>query len=238
MAIGRRRVVLLIGTGLWIVLAIAFASALFWPRGSSNGAPAEVYALGESQRDGELPVLWPAPEFSFASHTGGTVTPATLKGKVWIADFIFTTCKTVCPLITARMTALQRRIPDSGLHFVSFSVDPENDTVDALAEYARTWNPEERRWTLLATDPSGLDAVARGMRVAVSPTDDPENPIMHTNLFMLVDRYGQVRGVYNSSDKLAVQRLERDARMLLGNTATTDAPVSKRSGADLYAALR
>lgn len=235
----RRRYLLLAGTGLWFVLAGVCAWLLWGVRGASGGAPADVYALGDSLKDGELPVLWEVPEFSFVSQTKDRVTPETLRGRVWIADFIFTQCTSVCPLITARMTALQRSLPGEDLRFVSFSVDPANDTAEVLAEYARTWSPKEDRWTLLQTTPKALEEVARGMRVAVAPTEDPENPILHTDLFMLVDRQGQVRGVYDSSDSVAVRRLERDARSLLGSDgAPAAATTARRSGAEVYEALR
>ncbi len=234
---------LLIGLAALALLLLLAGVGLYLaaPSSNSEGPPADFYAMGHERRpSGELPVLWAAPGFSFTSHTGEPVTASALKGHVWIADFIFTRCTSVCPLITAQMTSLQRRITDPTLRFVSFSVDPEHDTQQVLAEYARKWNRNDTRWSLLVTNPADLERVARDMRVAVAPSDDPTNPILHTNLFMLVDQEGQVRGAYNSSDRIALERLEQDAKSLLGTRdrkADPDAPAVV-DGAALYSALR
>lgn len=230
-----------LGWGLGVGLAgvFAFGLWLYANAPSSDGPPADFYALS-GQRGGELPVLWDAPKFSFTAHDGAKVDNQTLAGHVWIADFIFTRCTTVCPLITAQMTLLQGRLTDPALRFVSFSVDPEHDTPKALAEYAMKWSAQERRWLLLATDPKGLEAVASGMKVAVMPSDDAENPIIHSNLFLLVDEKGQVRGAYNSSDRDALVRLEQDTRRLLrdgGPQQAAPAP-TPADGAQLFAAYK
>lgn len=239
---GLRRA-LAVGAAAAVAAVALFGAVLYWYAPTNEGPPADLYALGESVQDGDLPVLWPVADFEFTGHRGAKLTPRSLAGQVWIADFIFTRCTSVCPLITARMTALQRRIAHPGLRFVSFSVDPANDTPQALAAYAEKWNPEEERWLLLATRSPEIEQFARQMRVVVAADADPNNPIMHTNLFMLVDGQGRVRGVYNSSDRQAVKRLERDALALLegaggGRPATAAAAAEPRTGAELYSALR
>ncbi len=186
------------------------------------------------QANEELPVLWQAPEFEFSSQTGSIVSTSSLEGNVWIANFIFTTCTTVCPLMTANMVLLQRRLPHSRLRFVSFSVDPEVDTVDVLGQYAEGWAKDESRWLLLRPEKGQLAELARGMRVALEPTDDPENKIMHSSMFFLVDGAGAVRGAYDSNDDRALERLVVDVDELLGQAPPKQAPAD---GAALYERL-
>src|SRR5436305_2239573 len=148
--------------------------------------------------NGALPSLWPAPRFSLVDQSGQIRSSDELRGSVWIADFIFTHCSSVCPALTARMVQVQRALRDPRVRFVSFSVDPERDTPDALREYARRWAPDESRWTLLATTTQSLSAVAAGMRTFVQPQSDPAAEL-HTSEFFLVDGQGRVRGLYDSN---------------------------------------
>jgi protein SCO1/2 len=211
---------------------------LLWGVASRLGPPKQpAAAFAPRALNAPLPRLWQVPAFSFRDQRNQPVAASDLKGKVWIADFIFTTCTTVCPLITAKMLLLQRRLVGApGLRFVSWSVDPERDTVAALAKYHDEWNAGETRWLLLATDPKGLAATAEGMRVAVAPTGDEVNPILHTSRFFLVDAEGSVRGLYDSADDAALDQLVVDARGLLGQKEVASAPLSGQ-GAELFASL-
>lgn len=159
----------------------------------------------------ELRVLWRAPGFSLTAHDGRKLNEQSLRGRPYIADFIYTQCRNVCPAMTAKLVLLQRKLAERDLGFVSFSVDPEHDTSQALAEFARSFHVEDGRWILLATERDSLQRIAAGFRVAADPTNDPSDPIIHSDLFFLVDTDGQVRGVYPSRDHEALERLERDA---------------------------
>jgi len=110
---------------------------------------------------------------------------------------------------------LHRELPEPQLRFVSFSVDPEHDTPEVLARYAEEWSPGETRWTLLATQPDEIQRVAQGFGVMVMPTDDENDPIVHSNRFFLIDGEGMIRGSYVSDDDEAMERLASDARRLL-----------------------
>lgn len=193
--------------------------------------PAQAEDYAHLQRQAAPPALWPAPEFRFVDHRGQPVDRAALLGKPWVANFIFTTCRTVCPLLTAKMVRLQREVPKADVRFLSFSVDPQHDTVEALATYAKQWNPEEPRWSLLATTPEGLAAVAQGFRVTAERTDGGLDPILHSAVFVLVDERGIVRGVYDSEDSADFRHL---ADALSGLGGAPAAPRADRSGEVLY----
>lgn len=200
--------------------------------GHHQGADAERYA--HAQRDeGPPPVLWSVPDFALTDHRNRTVTPGALAGAPYIADFIFTQCTNVCPMMSARMVMLQRALQDTEVAYVSFSVDPAHDTPAVLAEYARRWKGSETRWSLLATSAADLKAIVAGFRVTAAPTTDPDNPIIHSNVFFLVDADGQVRGVYSSDDEAELASLVEDARGLSrSRTAAAPTPTG-----DLYVAL-
>jgi protein SCO1/2 len=228
------------------VLLLAGASLLAAGLGyelHSLGAPAPSAERAAWQRRAgdTLPELWKAPEFAFVDQHGQPTTTHDFAGRVWIADFIYTQCTSACPLLSAKLVLLQRQLPDARLGFVSFSVDPEHDTPQLLEAYAREWSANDARWRLLSTDPKGLAALADGMRVAVSPTGDAANPILHTSLFFLVDATSSVRGVYDSADDTALGQLVADTKSLLG-PAPAEQTAAQRAGAEhsggeLYANL-
>lgn len=191
----------------------------------------------EAEASASLEVLWDAPDFRYVDQDGRSVTRAAFAGRVWIASFLFTQCRSVCPLLTAKMVELQRRLAGVDVRFVSFSVDPAHDTPEVLRAYARSWAPEERRWTLLATDAETLPALAAGFKVTAERTGDPQDPILHTSRFLLVDGSGRVRGVYDTEDVEQLAALERGARTLSGGADEGAAPALPTAGIELYHAL-
>jgi protein SCO1 len=173
------------------------------------------------------------PDFSYVDQTGARLSNRELAGHAWVADFIFTSCSSACPVLSARMVLLQRQVTAPGARFVSFSVDPEHDTPAVLAAYARKWHADPR-WHLLATDARTLPSLTAAMKVRVQATGDATDPIMHSSRLLLVDGDGRVRGVYDSGDEAAMRRLAADLRRLsdaapraqvaLASSATGSAP--------------
>jgi len=200
-----------------------------------------------SSRDGALPILWDAPEFSYTDQNGGRVSNKDLRGHIWISDFFFTSCTSICPMMTAQLAHLQKIIPDPDVRFISFSVDPDHDTPGVLKQYAAMWKADATRWRFLSTDRRHLVATAEGMRTFVQPPTK-DSPIQHSSLFILTDRDDHVRGVYDSNDSAALHRLVHDVARLAGHPGaspvvdepetelrnTIDAPADP--GAALYAA--
>lgn len=160
--------------------------------------------------EGQLPTLWQVPPFDFPGAGGRVIGESALRGHVWIADFIFTRCVTMCPITTAKMSVLRRSIPSADVRFVSFSVDPEFDTPRVLQAYAARWSADPR-WLLLSPPLAKVNEFAKAMNVPFEHTAMPLEPILHTTLFFLIDRRGRVRGLYGSLDDAAVLRLVADA---------------------------
>ncbi len=184
----------------------------------------------------KLEPLWSAPDFDLPDQRGGRVTKASLAGRPWVVNFIFTTCKSVCPLLTAKMVQLQRRLPEANVQFVSISVDPEHDDPMTLGAYAQKWAPDEKRWSLLATRPDSLERVLDGFKVSAEASDAGPDPIVHSSIFVLVDGRGDVRGVYDSEHREEFLGLARDAATL-ARAAPAQAPAKPRTGEELYTQL-
>jgi protein SCO1/2 len=163
--------------------------------------------------DGRLPILSEVPPFAFTNIDGRSIDPSVLRGHVWIADFIFTRCVTMCPITTAKMSVLRRSIRSADLRFVSFSIDPEYDTPAILQAYASRWNADPR-WLLLSPPPGKVTEFAQAMKVPFERTAMPLEPILHSSLFFLIDQRGRLRGQYGSLDDAAVLRLVADAILL------------------------
>jgi protein SCO1/2 len=161
---------------------------------------------------------WTAPAFAFPDQDNHRVSNTDLLGHVWIADFIFTQCTSACPILTSKMLLLQKQLKQPDIRFISFSVDPEHDSPAVLKQYARLWEGDESRWRLLSTDPNGLAAVAAGMKVTVAKSDDKDNPILHSSLFLLIDKTGNVYNIYDSIDNAALTQLVDDATYLAGES--------------------
>ncbi|HWR50791.1 MAG TPA: SCO family protein [Bryobacteraceae bacterium] len=165
-------------------------------------------ALGGCSRKQPLPVYGQVSPFVLTSETGATFDSVqALKGKLWVADFMFTTCMGPCPLMTQQMRGVQKRtaeIPD--LHLVSFTVDPKTDTPPVLAEYAKKFNADTERWSFLTGPPDKLNQIGRH----ALKLNDVDGSFIHSTRFVLIDRRGYIRGYYDSSVKEDVDRLVAD----------------------------
>ena len=201
-----------------IVLAIA-VSLWAW-RGRE--APPAVLLPSAAPTAGALPMMWPAPAFELPDQDGKTISAESLRGKVYVVDFIFTHCAGVCPRMTERRVELQKRITDPRVTFLSFSVDPERDDAETRKKYAKAHHVDESRWHFVSPpDRAAAMKLAEGMRIYGKPREN-DNPILHADRFMLVDAAGRVRGMYHLDDENAITRLVDDASTLARNAAPTE----------------
>lgn len=210
--------------GLWL-LAIASVAAYFAANYSAKGRLIlkEPESGGLSIEDtewsiesietvGPLPKLFPTPQFTLVEHTGEPFDSASLKGKPWVGFIFLTHCPTgACPVMVGKMGDLQDALPE-GVELVSFSVDPERDTPEAMAQYVETVTGEapSDRWHLLTGESrEQMNALAHEMKLSVG------EDFGHSTQFLLVDADGLVRGAYGNNDPSAMARLEADAKRLL-----------------------
>jgi protein SCO1/2 len=163
------------------------------------------------------PVLGQVPPFALTNRDGRPVTLASLAGRPWIADFVFTRCAASCPMMTARLARLGKELSTGEpIHRVSFTVDPAHDTPEVLARYADSFQAPPD-WFFLTGPEVDIQRLSRqGFKLALDvPQGDPGStvePILHSTRFVLVDGQGRIRGYYNGEDEEAVKRLVGDLR--------------------------
>jgi protein SCO1 len=168
------------------------------------------------------PVLGQVPDFSLVERSGQAVSLEDLKGQVWVADFVFTHCAGPCPLLSRRMQSLQEPLADySGVRLVTFSVDPERDTPDVLAEYAKRYSAGDR-WLFLTGEKVPLyrlimDGFKLGIDDGSALTAGVPGPgtITHSVRFVLVDREGRIRAYYDGSRSDLAKQLLPEIQALL-----------------------
>src|SRR5438552_9345631 len=156
------------------------------------------------------------PEFVLVNQDGQNFGSAQLRGKIWIADFIYTTCPGPCPMISSRMSELQKPFEKTDVHLVSFTVDPVKDTPQVLRGYAEKLQSEPGRWDSLTGPRSTIYNLSRnGFKLAVSDGSEEKGIPVHSTRMILVDRYGAIRGYYDAAEADAVTKLVADTSHLL-----------------------
>lgn len=157
------------------------------------------------------------PNFSFTNQKGEEVTNKTFEGKIYVADFFFTICPGICPKLTQNMGLLQDAYQDdSDIKLLSHSVLPLEDTVEKLSLYAKENKVSLPQWNLVTGDKDAIYDIARNGYFADEDfvkTQDEAN-FIHTENFVLVDKEGYIRGVYNGTLPLEVKRLMRHIEIL------------------------
>jgi len=171
----------------------------------------------------EFPVMGTVPDFELIDSTGSEVTRADFDGRVWVADFIFTHCAGVCPILSAQMADIQKSLAERQLdvRLVSVSVDPARDTPEVLAEYADRFGADSARWTFLTGERDALyDLIGKGFLLSVSERSAEEaggsdDLITHSDRFVLVDGDANIRGYYHGTDRGDVDRLIQDLEKIV-----------------------
>ena len=189
-----------------ILVPFATLALLFWLR------HLEVSAL--QQRT--VSSYGKVPHFQLVNQEGRFFDSSQLVGKIWIADFIYTTCPGPCPMISMRMSELQKPLEKTDVHLVSFSVDPEKDTPEVLRVYAEKLQADPKRWDFLTGPKSAIYKLSHdGFKLAVSDGSDAEGIPVHSTRMVLVDRHSEIRGYYEATQADAVTKLLADTSHLL-----------------------
>jgi protein SCO1/2 len=213
---------------LWSVLALAIlvaivAGGLSLRRSGKAAGSAAVAPDGEPGSSGGAgPALAGEriPVFSLIDTAGATVTDESLRGRVVVANFIFTRCGSVCPALTRQMAEIRRELAARGagdVLSVSFTVDPAHDTPEILAEYASAFDADPTAWHFLTGDPAAVLHVVRdGFHLMM--TEPGEGPPMHSNRFLVVDAAGVIRSTHLATDEGASEAIIRDTLAARGSS--------------------
>ena len=158
-----------------------------------------------------LPLLGKVNDFELTDSQGQSFSTGSLKNKIWVTEFFFTTCAGPCPIMTANLASIYRSyLLEKDVNFVSITVNPETDTPQVLTEYAKRYGADTSRWHFLTGSKEKI------LKIAADEfkTGSTENPIFHSSHLILVDRKGNIRGYYDGTDKDGVKSLFKDIAVL------------------------
>jgi protein SCO1 len=215
--VSKRKKALVLG----ILLGIVPAGLIFFKLFSNHYTTLPYYGEREVNGPGDT-TYFEVPPFSFTDQDGNTITDQTVKGKILVVDFFFTSCKSICPIMTTRMAGLQVNLP---LHdqaykdvlFLSHTVDPEHDTPAVLKEYARQHQADTARWKFLTGDPLKIYRQGNtGYLVNALVDSASAEQFVHSPTFVLVDKRRHIRGMYDGTTSEGVQDLVQDIKLLIG----------------------
>lgn len=195
------RALIIVGLVTFVLLNASLMGLYFLASAGSAGPQAEA-----------LPVISTLPEFSLTSDKGQPLGNTDMAGKVWIADFFFTSCAGPCPIMTRSLAGVAKKLeayPD--VEFVSISVDPETDTPEVLARYGEKFGADPARWHFLTGTADAIQEIAvKGFMIG-----SVDDPVIHSTKFCLVDKKGRIRGYFTGTDEMETEELVAAVHRLL-----------------------
>jgi len=155
-------------------------------------------------------------DFSLLNQNGNNITQDNYKNKIYVADFFFTTCPDICPIMTGNMVYLQENLKDTNVMLASFSVTPEVDNVDVLKKYSIEKGVDDSKWNLMTGEKKQIYDLARKSYLVAKATPDGNNHAMiHTENFVLVDKEKRIRGYYDGTNIEDMDKLLDDIQILI-----------------------
>jgi protein SCO1 len=202
---------------VWILLGILFLPAIVYyllSRGEHRYLQPEIfgprYFVGNSDSEGGEDTLYHTiPAFEFTNFDRTTVSEETFRNKMYVAAFVFTTCPTICPAMSGGMARIQHEYKDDpDLLLLSHTVNPVHDTVEVMAGYASRFGAMAGKWFMVTGSKESIyDLARKGYFLTTTEGDGGEHDFIHSEMLVLVDKEGRIRGYYDGTDKLEVKRL-------------------------------
>lgn len=154
-------------------------------------------------------------DFSLINQNGKTITQDDYKDKIYVADFFFTTCQSICPIMTDHMVQIQEKIKnDNDILLLSHTVTPEIDSVAQLKKYALEKHVDDSKWNLVTGDKKQIYELARKSYLAAKDVPYQDFDLIHTENFVLVDKKKRIRGFYDGTDPESIEKLLEDIKVL------------------------
>jgi len=157
------------------------------------------------------------PDFEFTDQNNKKVNKLTVKNKIYVTEYFFTTCKSICPVMNTNLEKIYKEFkPNRDFLILSHTVNPENDSASVLKEYANLHGVKDGRWLFLTGSKKALYELARkGYLLNAEEGDGGEEDFIHTQNFALIDKESHIRGFYDGTDSLEIVRLTQDIKLLL-----------------------
>jgi len=168
------------------------------------------------------------PSFSFKDQEGKDFTEANIEGKIYVANFFYTKCRGICPKMTTNMSLLQEAFKnDTMILLLSHSVTPELDSITVLKNYAILNKVDSKKWHLLTGDKNEIYALAKQQYFAGDSVGfyQTGNEFLHTENFILVDQKRRIRGVYNGTLAIEIDRIKEDIQTLMLEAVSNEGPI-------------
>ena len=198
------------------VVAIVFLGGFFFYK-KSTGAPLRYLPYFGSKKPipGDT-IYHTIPDFSFVNQDGKIITKENVLGKIYVADYFFTTCQSICPVMKKQMNRVYKRFPnDSEILFLSHTVDPETDSIQTMKEFSMRFNADSKKWMFLTGNKKDLyDLARKGYLIEASEGDGGAQDFIHTQNFALIDKEFHIRGYYDGTDSVEVDKLMYEIDLL------------------------
>ncbi len=154
-------------------------------------------------------------DFSLTNQNGKKITQEDYNDKIYVADFFFTTCQTICPIMTDNMVKIQEKLKnDNEILLLSHTVTPEIDSVAQLKKYALEKGVNDSKWNLVTGDKKVIYNLARKSYLVAKDVPYSDNDLVHTENFVLVDKKKRIRGFYDGTDSESIEKLLEDIKIL------------------------
>lgn len=203
------------------ILCLVMFAGMFWSCQPSSDTPLPILGIPDITENGDT-IPHRIPEFAFIDQNANTVTVATFEDKIYVADFFFTSCPSICPKMTQQMKRIYEQFADEDrLMFLSHSIDTRRDSVPVLKAYADRLNIDHERWRFVTGDKEEIYKIANDyFNVAFEDPDAPGG-YDHSGKLILVDTKGHIRSFCEGTDPESVDGLIRDIKKLLREVNST-----------------
>ncbi len=201
------------GNSILSKLKISLLILLVWACGEPK-QPLPIYGQKQFNEKGEE-VDHTVSKFKFVNQNNELVTQEKFQGKVYIADFFFTTCKTICPEMTIQLARAQKALKGQDYRILSHTVNPEYDTTDILLAYAQKMDADLSNWDFVTGNAQKIYRQAASYQVVALEDTTQPIPFVHSEYLVLVDKKSRVRGLYDGTDTTEVNKLIEDVKWLI-----------------------
>lgn len=207
-----------------LVVAFIFSSCEESPDNSiqKSGLPYlgfhDVLAVDEGDKKAGDTLYYSVPEFNYMNQHAEMISSENLKGKIWVTKFFFSHCRTICPPMNQQMKRLNVNTQDikDDVWFLSFSIDPERDSVQRLQRHIERNGIEAENWHFFTGNEAATHKLGvEGFNILALADENADGGFAHSEYFALTDREGHIRGLYNGIQTESVDKLEADIRLLL-----------------------
>jgi protein SCO1/2 len=203
----------------WLLLLIPVLFIGWYFASQKEGSPIRYLSYFGPKTYGEVKdtVYHSIPDFEFIDQDDRKIDQKSMEGKIYVAEYFFTTCKSICPVMNDNLKRVYKEFRNrKDFLILSHTVDPETDSVPVLKQYADAHGVNDDRWKFVTGDKKKLYEIARkGYLLNAEEGNGGEEDFIHTQNFALIDKEHHIRGFYDGTDSLEINRMIQDIRILL-----------------------